>query len=146
KSARAITPIRICRRSGWRRRNATSARRRRRRAKSTPRPASSRSSNFYTQRPDLGPGTASVRRIGNRRRDGAKNEVEWEETIMRRLLGVVTAGLLLVATCLGPALAQQSGGILRIGHFASPASMSMLEESTLAVNRPMSGVFNNLVI
>jgi peptide/nickel transport system substrate-binding protein len=65
---------------------------------------------------------------------------------MRRLLGAVTAGLLLVATGLAPALAQQSGGILRIGHFASPASMSMLEESTLAVNRPMSGVFNNLVI
>src|SRR5262249_13581167 len=27
-----------------------------------------------------------------------------------------------------------------------PASMSMLEESTLAVNRPVMGVFNNLVI
>ena len=37
-------------------------------------------------------------------------------------------------------------GTLKIGHFASPASMSMLEELTLAVNRPMSGVFNNLVI
>ena len=34
----------------------------------------------------------------------------------------------------------------RIGHFDSPASMSMLEESTLAVNRPMMGVFNNLVM
>ena len=42
--------------------------------------------------------------------------------------------------------AEQSGGILKIGHFASPASMSMLEESTVAVNRPMMGVFNNLVI
>jgi len=27
--------------------------------------------------------------------------------------------------------------------FDSPASMSMLEESTLATNRPMMGVFNN---
>jgi len=53
---------------------------------------------------------------------------------------------LLLGACLAPALGQQSGGILKIGHFASPASMSMLEESTLAVNRPMSGVFNNLVI
>ena len=44
------------------------------------------------------------------------------------------------------ALAQQAGGILHLGHFDSPASMSMLEESTQAVNRPMSGVFNNLVI
>src|SRR6266702_8212531 len=44
------------------------------------------------------------------------------------------------------AFAQKAGGILKIGHFASPASMSMLEESTQAVNRPMSGVFNNLVM
>src|SRR6516162_5820822 len=44
------------------------------------------------------------------------------------------------------ALAQKAGGILKIGHFDSPASMSMLEESTQAVNRPMSGVFNNLVM
>jgi peptide/nickel transport system substrate-binding protein len=43
------------------------------------------------------------------------------------------------------AFAQKTGGILHIGHFDSPASMSMLEESTQAVNRPMSGVFNNLV-
>jgi hypothetical protein len=35
---------------------------------------------------------------------------------------------------------------LKLGHFDSPASMSMLEESTVAVNRPMMGVFNNLVI
>ena len=33
-----------------------------------------------------------------------------------------------------------------VGHFDSPASMSMLEESTLAVNRPTMGVFNNLVV
>jgi peptide/nickel transport system substrate-binding protein len=56
------------------------------------------------------------------------------------------APLLLALTLAQPALAQQAGGVLRIGHFDSPASMSMLEESTLAVNRPMMGVFNNLVI
>jgi peptide/nickel transport system substrate-binding protein len=44
------------------------------------------------------------------------------------------------------AFAQKAGGILKLGHFDSPASMSMLEESTQAVNRPMSGVFNNLVM
>jgi hypothetical protein len=50
---------------------------------------------------------------------------------------------LLVALAVVPtALAQQSGGTLKIGHFDSPASMSMLE----ATNRPMLGVFNNLVI
>src|SRR5205085_7014915 len=35
---------------------------------------------------------------------------------------------------------------LKIGHFDSPASVSMHEESTAAVNRPMMGVFNNLVM
>jgi peptide/nickel transport system substrate-binding protein len=45
-----------------------------------------------------------------------------------------------------PAAAQKQGGILHAGHFDSPASVSMLEESTLAVNRPMMGVFNNLVM
>src|SRR2546427_12571830 len=67
---------------------------------------------------------------------------------MKRTLGAfVTAGPLLLAMSLAlGACAQQSGGALRIGHFDSPASMSMLEESTAAVNRPMMGVFNNLVI
>src|SRR5437764_10813601 len=67
---------------------------------------------------------------------------------MTRRSGILTAaGSLLVSLCLAPeAVAQQSGGTLKIGHFASPASMSMLEESTQAVNRPMSGVFNNLVM
>src|ERR1051325_8311913 len=66
----------------------------------------------------------------------------------RPLLGAFTIGALLLIG-LGlfrGAVAQQSGGILKIGHFTSPASMSMLEESTIAVNRPMSGVFNNLVM
>jgi hypothetical protein len=58
----------------------------------------------------------------------------------------VAAGALLIAMSVAPAaLAQKQGGTLRAGHFDSPASMSMLEESTLAVNRPVMGVFNNLV-
>src|SRR6266566_4026318 len=66
---------------------------------------------------------------------------------MKRLGSLAAAGTLLIALCFAPgAVAQQSGGTLKIGHFASPASMSMLEESTQAVNRPMSGVFNNLVM
>src|SRR5215469_10994592 len=44
------------------------------------------------------------------------------------------------------AFAQTSGGILHADHFDSPASMSMLEESTLAANRPTMSVFNNLVM
>src|SRR5437667_2896482 len=60
---------------------------------------------------------------------------------------LAAAGTLLLAVgAANAAFAQKSGGILKIGHFDSPASMSMLEESTLAVNRPMMGVFNNLVI
>src|SRR5229473_2840111 len=67
---------------------------------------------------------------------------------MTRHLGAfATVGALLVGLCLAqPAFAQKAGGTLRIGHFDSPASVSMLEESTAAVNRPMMGVFNNLVL
>src|SRR5712691_1953039 len=67
---------------------------------------------------------------------------------MNRFLGgLTTAGPLLVALCLAPtASAQKTGGTIKIGHFDSPASVSMLEESTAAVNRPIMGVFNNLVI
>src|SRR6516164_11062459 len=42
--------------------------------------------------------------------------------------------------------AQKPGGVLIMSHFDSPASMSMHEEATGAVNRPMMGVFNNLVM
>jgi peptide/nickel transport system substrate-binding protein len=74
--------------------------------------------------------------------------LEQEATRMKRDLRVLAAaGLLsLAAFAANEALAQKTGGILRLGHFDSPASMSMLEESTQAVNRPMSGVFNNLVM
>ena len=44
------------------------------------------------------------------------------------------------------AFAETAGGILKVGWFDSPASMSILEESTIAAERPMMGVFNNLVI
>ena len=65
----------------------------------------------------------------------------------RRLGAFAAAGAWLLAISTAPCVsAQQSGGILKIGHFASPASMSMLEESTLAVNRPMMAVFNNLIM
>src|SRR4029077_15743242 len=44
------------------------------------------------------------------------------------------------------AVAQKAGGVLKTSHFDSPASMSLLEESTTAAIRPMMGVFNNLVM
>jgi len=67
---------------------------------------------------------------------------------MTRDLRVLAAAgsLLLTLSFAGTASAQKHGGILKMGHFDSPASMSMLEESTQAVNRPMSGLFNNLVM
>src|SRR4051795_9260006 len=45
-----------------------------------------------------------------------------------------------------PAMAQKPGGILRIYHRDSPASMSVHEEGTIGVIMPMMGVFNNLVM
>src|SRR3954470_8752952 len=67
---------------------------------------------------------------------------------MKRDLRVLAAAGVLVAALTLPdaSFAQKSGDTLKIGHFDSPASMSMLEESTVAVNRPMMGVFNNLVM
>ena len=64
----------------------------------------------------------------------------------KRRMSAALVGVLACFSLAIPARAQQAGGILKLGHFDSPASMSMLEESTVAVNRPMMGVFNNLVI
>jgi peptide/nickel transport system substrate-binding protein len=46
----------------------------------------------------------------------------------------------------GVAVAQKSGGILKIPHGDSPASMSIHEESTIVSEGPMMAVFNNLVM
>src|SRR5690348_17219566 len=54
----------------------------------------------------------------------------------------LTLALLITAA----AFAQKTGGILKISHFDSPASMSLLEESTAAALRPVMGIFNNLVL
>jgi peptide/nickel transport system substrate-binding protein len=58
----------------------------------------------------------------------------------------VAAGLLLVVMSGGGALAQKPGGVLRIYHRDSPASMSIHEEGTNSVSIPMMAVFNNLVL
>src|SRR5712691_4117749 len=67
---------------------------------------------------------------------------------MKQCLGAFAAAgpLLLATTIASAAFAQKAGGTLKVGHFDSPASVSMLEESTAAVNRPMMAVFNNLVL
>ena len=66
---------------------------------------------------------------------------------MKNIHVLAAVGLLPLVLSLGePAFAQKQGGILRMSHFDSPASMSMHEEATAAANRPMMGVFNNLVM
>jgi peptide/nickel transport system substrate-binding protein len=67
---------------------------------------------------------------------------------MKRDLRVLAAAIVLSLAfyVTDAALAQKQGGILRMPHFDSPASMSLLEESTVAVTRPMMPVFNNLVM
>src|SRR6202140_2915628 len=65
---------------------------------------------------------------------------------MRRYLGSLVAALLIVSLGAGPAAEQKQGGILRMPLITSPASMSIHEESTIAVLGPMMGVFNNLVM
>jgi DNA-binding transcriptional LysR family regulator len=64
---------------------------------------------------------------------------------MRRNRGGFAAAFAVSLALAAPiADAQKSGGVLIMSHFDSPASMSMHEEATGAVNRPMMGVFNNL--
>ncbi len=67
--------------------------------------------------------------------------------MLRHLPGFAAAGAIVIALGAGaPASAQKSGGTLRLSHFDSPASMSILEEATRAALQPAMGVFNNLVM
>jgi ABC-type transport system substrate-binding protein len=61
---------------------------------------------------------------------------------------LVTAffGLVAVTAATGTAVAQKHGGILKQYIIDSPASMSIHEETTVVAERPMMGVFNNLVM
>ena len=56
----------------------------------------------------------------------------------------MAAGLLGAALAATPSFAQKSGGVFKVFHWDSPASMSILEEATLSTSMPMMGVFNNL--
>src|SRR6266481_1983613 len=61
-------------------------------------------------------------------------------------IAAAVGGLLIALAAGAPALAQKAGGVLKMPHFDSPASMSILEEATRATVQPMMGVFNNLVL
>jgi peptide/nickel transport system substrate-binding protein len=65
-----------------------------------------------------------------------------------RMQSAILAGLTvaLATAPISSASAQKSGGILKIFFFDSPATMSIHEESTIAGQGPMMGVFNNLVM
>jgi peptide/nickel transport system substrate-binding protein len=63
----------------------------------------------------------------------------------RSIFAGVAASLAAIIVA-GPAIAEKSGGTLRMPLITSPASMSIHEESTIAVLGPMMGVFNNLVM
>jgi peptide/nickel transport system substrate-binding protein len=65
---------------------------------------------------------------------------------MARPLRLV-AGILVAFTMIAaPAIAQKRGGVLQMHLFDSPASMSILEESTRAAEQPMMAVMSNLVL
>ena len=57
-------------------------------------------------------------------------------------IGIV-AGTLALAQ---PVAAQKPGGVLKMQHWDSPASMSIHEEATYSVVVPIMGVMSNLVI
>src|SRR6516165_406909 len=67
---------------------------------------------------------------------------------MRRNLRVFGAAIAVFAATLGAtaAWAQIHGGILKLYTLDSPASMSILEETTVFAQRLMMGAFNNLVM
>jgi peptide/nickel transport system substrate-binding protein len=67
---------------------------------------------------------------------------------VKRIESVLLAGfaLALAAVPISATHAQKSGGILKVFFFDSPATMSIHEESTIAGQGPMMGVFNNLVM
>ena len=67
---------------------------------------------------------------------------------MERYLGALAAAVCFCGALWtgDPALAQKSGGVLKVYFFDSPASMSIHEEATIVAEGPMMGVFNNLVM
>jgi peptide/nickel transport system substrate-binding protein len=67
-------------------------------------------------------------------------------TTIRILRGVAAGAAILALASAGPALAQKPGGVLKIQHWDSPASMSIHEEATYSTVVPIMGVMNNLVL
>jgi len=64
----------------------------------------------------------------------------------RRTSGLAVTVAIALWLAPGGAVAQQSGGVLKLYHRDSPASMSIHEEATISTVGPMMGVFNNLIL
>ena len=62
-----------------------------------------------------------------------------------KAIGLSVLGLAAGLAFTTPALAQKSGGVLRVLHRDTPASASIHEEATISTNMPYMAVFNNLV-
>ena len=62
------------------------------------------------------------------------------------MLAATGSLLLALSAATEPASAQKSGDILKMYDPDSPASMSIHEEATNVSERPMMGVYNNLVM
>jgi peptide/nickel transport system substrate-binding protein len=70
-----------------------------------------------------------------------------EEEMSRNLCAVAAATVLLMAMSgVDGTFAQKQGGVLKMYHFDSPASMSTHEEVSFAALGPTMGLFNNLVM
>jgi len=63
-----------------------------------------------------------------------------------RLLCLAAIPLVSALIATAPAIAQKRGGTLRLYHNDTPASASLLEESSISTVAPFSAVFNNLVM
>ena len=66
--------------------------------------------------------------------------------MLRWVCRAMAASALIAILGIAGAHAQKSGGVLRVYHRDSPASMSIHEENTNSTSFPMMGVFNNLVL
>ena len=66
--------------------------------------------------------------------------------MMGGLRAVLACAALAAIAGAAPAIAQKQGGVLKIQHWDSPASMSIHEEATYSVVVPVMGVMNNLVV
>src|SRR5580693_7473580 len=90
--------------------------------------------------PDVGGKPAAATNIRSSWRPGG--------AVMRRSRRIAVAAATALALWLGShlALAQKSGGVLKMPDFASPASMSIHEEVTRAAVTVLMPVFNNLVL